>query len=128
MGMSQDAAQTITEQHHVIAGVIWLHHAPVRTVEHVRCAADPEAVWITLRPGRDYQIIDAESGQLYVSALVGTLVEVTYTIEQGPGTARPRGHQTTVGVASAYRGEHRHPLVTGGGNDNVPDAASRRRP
>jgi hypothetical protein len=73
----------IVERHHVIAGVIWLHAAPIRSVEHVWCAADPEATWITMCPERDYQIVDAEGGQLYVTALVGTLVEVAYTIEEG---------------------------------------------
>ena len=78
----------ITERHRVLAGVIWLDHTPIASVDRVRVAADPEAIWITLAPGRDYGVINAEAGHIYVSALVGTLVEVTYTV--GADTARPR--------------------------------------
>lgn len=83
----REAARAITERHDVIAGTIWLDQMPIRSIEHVRCAVDPEGVWITLRPGRDYGIVDAEHGQLYVSALVGTLVEVTYTMQDRTTTA-----------------------------------------
>ena len=101
----------VIERHRVIAGVIWLNQAPVETVETVRCAADPEAIWITLRPGRDYRIVDAEHGQLYVSALVGTLVEVVYTV--GPGTARPRD---TRAWGRCERPQVAHHSRTGGAN------------
>ena len=103
----------ITEQHYVLAPVIWLEHAPIRSVDNVRVAADPEAVWITLRPGRDYSITDAEGGQVYVSELIGTLVEITYTVEtQAPGAVNARG--------CAPR-----PTVIGGGNGK--DVGARRQ-
>lgn len=92
----------IVERHHVLAGVVWLNEGPVRTIERVRCAVDPEAVWFTLRPGRDYQIIDAEGGQIYVSALIGTLIEVTYTTDRAgrssSGPARHESHRTEAAV------------------------------
>ena len=72
--------RTIVERHHILAGVVWLDQTPVASVESVHCAADPGGVWIVLRPGRDYGLIDRASGHLYVSALVGTLIEVAYTI------------------------------------------------
>ena len=101
-----NAPRAITERHYVLSGVIWLNRAPIGSVDTVRVAADPEAVWITLHPGRDYGIVDAEGGQVYVSALVGTLVEIAYTAgleTQAPGTANARG--------CAPR-----PTVIGGGN------------
>lgn len=106
------------EVHHVLAGVVWLNHAPVLSVEHVRCAVDPEAVWITLRPGRDYGIVDAEGGQIYVSALIGTLVEIEYAIKEGPDMAvRPRWQQALMVAENDHQGAHRQPLVTGDGDD-----------
>jgi hypothetical protein len=111
------APLTVTEQHYVLVGVIWLNEAPIRTVEYVRCATDPEGVWIVLRPGRDYSIIDAEHGQLYVSALVGTLIEVTYTVAVRPGTdARPRGYRALTVAANNRQGEHRILLTQEHGN------------
>lgn len=111
--MTPDAPRLITERHRVIAGVIWLDHAPVASVETVRCAADPEGVWILLRPGRDYRIVDADGGQLSASALVGTLVEVVYTREDE--------HATVDSRAAAGRDEprgadvcHGHPGAIGG--------------
>src|SRR5262245_27978970 len=102
--------QTIVERHRVIAGVVWLDHAPIRSIAAVRMASDPEAVWITLRPIRDYGIVDAEGGSIYVSALVGTLVEVTYTHEDGPGTgARPGEPRALVAVVSSHQGAHQRP-------------------
>jgi hypothetical protein len=96
--------RTIVERHHVIAGVLWLEHTPVRSVEQVRCASDPEGIWITLRPGRDYGILDAESGHLYVAALVGTLVEVTYTLEQGSGALPdPQEHRAWTDVGASVQ-------------------------
>ena len=108
----------ITERHRVIAGVIWLDHAPIATVETVRNASDPDGVWITLRPGRDYRVVDAEGGQLYVAALVGTLVEVTYTITQA-----------TAGAVNADGGAHQRPHGRyGRGIDQYPGVSAERAP
>lgn len=80
--MLATAVRTIVEQHRILAGVVWLDH-PVASIKSVWCAADPEGIWVLLRPGRDYGLIDRASGHLYVSALAGTLIEVEYTTDEG---------------------------------------------
>lgn len=77
--MIAEDVRTIVEQHRVLAGVVWLDHPPVDAITAVWCAVNPDGIWVLLRPGRDYGLIDRASGHLYVSALVGTLIEIEYT-------------------------------------------------